>query len=1100
MSDRLIHQPANEEFDIPVMARRRRWIIFASGIAVVLVFLLLGYTQTESFGREILHSVQSRSNETSISAGSFHLVGMSRLVGSEIRVVEEDGKQVFSCRSLDVEFDLLEFLLGRLGLDSVAIEGGQLEVIEKENGETSIDALWSQFSRRSRRSQQPLKEVDVDSIRLSDCGIRFSWEERPSVVLNARKLNLLCQPFAPGADSTLNLESSLDLVSDESAAVSLDVKGTIKINLRESGVPRLADGIVSLSFGEGTGRLSDLAGAEGEIKLAVQPEEVEESGLRLFRDDEELGSILVSGPFDSRRMEGRLTIKTDTLKRPILNLFSVVSGLDFGETALRTETTVNWAFGGSVVSARGQLEASNLELLKGPVRTPKTEFFSEYSLQYSDDDDSLLLQKCRFRASSGGVDWLTGGLGAPVIFSWGDARPGIKEPKFDFTVKDLDMRAWASFFLVDIPPGRLSLDATTSIQKDGQLIVSKVEGDVKDLEILTPADLSLQTDLDFEFGMQLDEMKRLSLIDINYSLREGDLDLLKGTGVYSLQFDDASYSFQIVSRGPAPWISEHFGIEALELSAGDLDAMLRVQSKDDSYDVVLNAGLSDLVGRYGGMVFEDHRFESKLDLKAVGRQVLLNNFNVRARKAYTSAGSIGFNGQYDIEDETGSVRFQSVGINRHLFGAMLDARIQADRLGEAELKIEGQLDFDRKGESRLNAKIGVGQLKRTLEEGAEEAMLDFDFAGDAVITGERLILSEGTMSLAETARGNNQLRIKADFPLDLSAVGKGKMTIDGDTVDLSEYWSLYRELRSESKETVRTSTEDSIQRDVVDGADEGGWQSTLGFDSALAELYLADLAVTNFVAKSTLGRELLVVDELAGDVNGGSVRGLLAAKQRAGATDLSIDLSVSDVPIAPMFSIWANTNRVAVEGTLNAQVRLDGRLGDGVDEKTNLSGLIEGVLIEPVFPPSDSGQTPWLTPVLRALRLPRIDHVNFDRIYTSVKLDEMIAEVEELSLDADLLKLSSSGSVPLGHPLALSLVNLPVDILVEEGLGRKSGLPTMSNESSPGFGLLPAFLSIQGELRKPRFEVDSIALTKILLQAVANGLPDDREPKHDETK
>jgi hypothetical protein len=78
MADRLIHQLPNEEHDVPVQARRRRRILLAIGAAVFLFFLLLGYTQTESFGRVILRSLQSRIGASSISADSFRLVGASQ--------------------------------------------------------------------------------------------------------------------------------------------------------------------------------------------------------------------------------------------------------------------------------------------------------------------------------------------------------------------------------------------------------------------------------------------------------------------------------------------------------------------------------------------------------------------------------------------------------------------------------------------------------------------------------------------------------------------------------------------------------------------------------------------------------------------------------------------------------------------------------------------------------------------------------------------------------------------------------------------------------------------------------------------------------------
>jgi len=1002
--------------------------------------------------------------------------------------MEQDGEPIFACRSLDVKFGLFGFLGGSFVLDSILVDGGELEVFETKEGDTSFGALLSKLSKRRNRSQLALEGVAVETIQLSDCAIRFRWEERPDAVVAFRGLSLDCNDFRAGTDCSVTLDTSVDLVSDKSAAISLRAKGTVGFNLKQTGLPLMADGLVALSFGAGSGRLNELSEAQGEIKLAIQPEEVGDSGLRLFRGTEELGSIMMKGPFDSNSMEGRLTIKTTPLKRPILNLVATVTGLDFGGTALSSDMTVDWAFGGSVVSARGKIEASNLEVLKGATRTPKTAFFGEYAFQYNQDDDSLLFQKCQFQASSGGVDWLTGNLGAPVILSWGDARPGIKEPNFDLRVRDFDMRAWASFFQFELPPGALSFDAAASIQRDGQLIVSKFQGGVKGLELPTPIGLPFLTDLEFEFAARLEGMKRLSLVDAVYTCREGGSDLLTGTGVFSIRFDDASYNLQVVSRGPASRLSEISGIAGLELAHGDFDATIRVLGKGDAYDIVVNTGLSDLIGHYSEMVFEDHRLESKLDAKLTGGQIQLSNFSVQVRKSYTDAGSIRFNGGYDLDAETGNVQFQSVGINRHLFGTLLDSRIQSERLGEAELKLKGQIDLNRNRVTRLEGKIGISQLSYLLDDGEATTPFGIEVAGEAEISAGWLRVREGSIQLTKMVRGDNLLRFEAEIPRSANVTQNGAVKVIGDSVDLSDFWNWYQGIRSEPNEStlfIKSDGDGSRGQANV----ESGISRVVEVDLAVGGFYLLDLEVKNLVSKSTHGKGLFIIDGVTAEVNDGSLEGHFAASRQNGAADVSVDISVSKVPIQPILSILAVPDGEPMSGVLTAKVLLDGRIGNGDGEKTALSGQIKGSVSEPVFPSSDSGQSPWLTPVLRALRLPSIENVDIDRIYASVQLDGGVAEVEELSLDANILKLLSSGKVPLSNRVGETRLELPVDVLIEDEVGREAGLPVKLNESNPGFGLLPSFLSIQGDLGEPQFEVDRIALAKILIESVANGLP-----------
>jgi hypothetical protein len=1089
MADRLIHQAPNEEHDVPVLAKRRRRVIYAISAAVFLVFLILGYTQTGSFGRGILRSFQSRIGASSISAESFRLVGVSKFTGSNILVTEQNGETLFACRSLEISFGVLSFLGGGAAVDSILIEGGELEVLETKEGETSFGDLFSKLTKRKSRNQPALKGISIESIQLSDCAIRFRWEERPDALIAFQGLNLGCDNFRSGADFAVTIDSSLDLVSDESSAISLQANGTVGMNLKETGVPLKADGLVALSFGTGSGRLSELSEAHGEIKLAIQPEEVRDSGLRLFRGAEGLGSIMVSGPFDSSRAEGRLAIKTSPLKRPILNLFSVVTELHFGETALSSDMIVDWSFGGSVVSARGKIEASNLEVLKGTARTPKTEFIGEYSFQYSQDDDSLLLQKCQIQASSGGEDWLTGNLGAPVIISWGDTRPGIKEPNFDLRVRNFDMRAWASFFLIELPPGELYFDAATSIKRDGQLIISKFKGGVNGLEIPTPVGRTVVADLEFEFAARVEEMKRLSLVDAAYTCQEDGSDLFSGTGVFSIRFDDAFYNLQVVSRVPATRISALSGITGLELAQGELDTTFRVSGKGDSYDILVNSGLSGLVGHYSEMAFEDHRIESKLDAKMTGGQIHLNNFSVQVKKACTDTGSIRFNGGYDLDAEKGNVQFQSIGINRHLFGTLLDSRIQSERLGDAELKLEGEMELGRNRVTRLEGEIGISQLSYILDDGEATTPFGIEVAGEAMISTRWLIVRNGSVQLSKMVRGDNLMRFDAKIPLGKNSDQNGAVKVDGSSVDLSDFWNWYQGIRSEPNGSPVVTKSDSDGSSDQRNLESPNSRGVVEVDIALDGFYLLDLEVGNFVSKSSHGKGIFIIDEVKADVNDGSIEGHFAASREEGVTDVSIDMSLSKLPIQPILLILAEPDSEAAGGELTAQVLLDGRVGNGDGEKTVLSGQIKGVVSKPVFPSSDSGQSPWLAPVLRALRLPSIEKVDIDRIYASIQLDGGVAVVEELSLDGNLLKLISSGNVLLSDSIGETRLELPVDVSVEEGVGREAGLPLKLNESNPDFGILPPFLKIRGNLGEPRFEVDRFSLARILIESVAKGLP-----------
>ncbi len=672
MADRLIHQPANPEFDLPGMKRRRARLLTIIGGVALLVLGFVAFTQTPMFGRSLIRAANANGDGLTIAAESFRLVGVSRLEGAGLMVQDENEETVFQCRRLSLGFDPIEWIKGSFTLRSVVLDGGQLRVIEGDDDHNSVASLWNVFAKRRARSRIPLRGVRVDRIEVSDSQVQFEWTDRPEVRIQVTGIQAVCDNFSPGEDATLDWSADTRFESDGGTSLGMTSAGQLEFNLRQSAMPRMANGSLAFEFRDGLGRLREWTGASGEFNVAVQPEQVDEISLRFNHQGADLGSIIAQGPFDSDRMEGRLRTTTSELRRPILNLLSVVTGLDFGESQLQADLTVDWAFGGAVVSMRGAVEGENIELIKGEVRTPKTTLTTDTSFQYNSDDSSVLIQKLEMSATSGGSEWLKADLESPVILSWGDTRPGIKEPKFEFVLKDLDVHAWASFFLLDLPPGLLSLDATTTILRDGQVVLSDVSGGLQQLQVPLPNGDQTVVGLDFGFNVQIDNMKRINILGLKYAVEEEGARLLSGDGVSSYSFEDQDFSLQLVALGPLKPYTDRSAVPELELETGNLDTMLRIKSKGGNHDVILNVGMSELEGRFGPAVFDDHRFDWQLDTKISGSRVLLNNLTAKARKGFTAAGSLGFNGNYDLEAETGSIRFQSVGINRNLFGRALD--------------------------------------------------------------------------------------------------------------------------------------------------------------------------------------------------------------------------------------------------------------------------------------------------------------------------------------------------------------------------------------------------------------------------------------------
>ncbi len=1091
MADRLIHQPASPEFDLPLMRRRRVRLLAFLALALVVVLGFAAYTQTASFGQSLLDALNARGGDLKFAAESFRLVGVDSLKGSGIEVRDEDDEVVFSCSELNVGFDPIQWLQGSFHLRFVSVDGGQLRVIEGDRERSAIGSLWRVLASTRARTRVPLRGVEIRRIELADCAVQFEWIDRPEARIRISEIQATCQDFAPGQDASLDLSAATEFVSDGSTTLSMGSKGQLVFNLRDTGLPRSASGQIDFEFGDGSGRLSDWSGASGAFNVGLQSEQVDDISLRFQGQDRELGTIGVQGPFDSDKMEGRLRIRTGELRRPILNLLGVVAGVDFGESQLEADLTVDWAFGGAVVSMRGDVNGSDIELKKRGVTTPKTELMANYSFQYNEDDSSVLVQKFDVTAASGGSDWLTGNLGSPVILSWGDTRPGIKEPKFDFMLRDLDVQAWASFFLIDLPPGLLSMDAETTFLKDGQVILSKLGGGLRDLELPLPNGELAQVDLGFGFNVQVDDLERINILGLKYSVNEQGVDLLSGDGVASYSLEDQDVSLQLVALGPLKPFADRSALTGLDLSDGDLDVMLRVKSKDGAHDVILNVGLSELRGTFGPAVFDDHRFEWQLDTKVSGSNVQLNNLTVKARKGFSAAGQMGFNGNYDLESRSGNLRFQSVGINRNLFDQALEPVIDAKAFGDAELELQGTLELDLEGENRMTGTVGVSQWSGIVDSENEEKVtppaLDFEVQLQASYSDSGLDIDNGSLRLAASERAENVARFDLSIPRTSSGPGDTtRLRLRAEELDLERYWEWAQAVLTESAKTLPLSEAPSSP--ALEAERETDGRRTIDLSLNLGELYLGGLALTNIVSHAIIGPDVLAIDKLTATANGGDVQASLASSANPSnpeLRDVSFDVRVDAVSVAGIPELFLSPDEPAFAGELDARLVINGQMAADDSPNSDLVGHLDLSLTGANYPFLNPQTLQWLRPVMAGLNLPALGAFRFDDLKAGLRVEKNRVFVDGLGVSGDLVTLTTDGEIVLDRGLS-SEVDLPVEVRVRDldflNVGSNVGLESSQSDDDESGELLPSFLSVGGEVARPRLEIDQAVLTQWVLQ------------------
>ena len=1042
MGERLIHQPSSIEHDLPVFARRRRRLLLTLGAVVLVVIAALLYTQTNTFGRRVLGGLLGGMDDLRVHADSFRFVGSGRVKGTNIEVADASGEVLFRAESLNLGFGVWDWFRRRIELSDIEVEGGYLLVRHVDVDAKRWQTFLSRVSGRRGSRSKPLRDVSLSRVRFSDCELRFLWPDRAQSEVRVAKLNYAVDDFAASEISEHQLSGTLLVRSDLANQAEIDFEGAVALSLWPTALPKEAEGSIQLECRRASGRMAELAKSSGSLRIRLKEDRVADTGIFLSKQGAETASISLTGPYDSSKNEGRVMVEFNGFRRPQLNLAFALAGVDFGESLLDGRLTVDSAYGGSLLSLRGAVAGEKFEIIKGDNRSPQTEVIGELAFQLSVDEESLLLQSFQLEAIRGEAAWLLAELGSPAVLNWGGARPGIKEPRFQLGVTDLDLAAWGSFIGWDLPPGLLTFAAETTIKLDGRFLESEIKGRINNLEVVSPAGNRLDTSFGFEIDGQLEDFDRLSVLGFKYDWQESDQSLLRGDGVFSVELEDATYRMQLAARGGSVRLLEESGLAGWGLDSGDLDSIIRVGRERGKSEVSGSMTLSALNGSYRGWGLKDHRISTSVDANFDEDQILLNSLTFESRSGFQGAGRLGVNGKFDSVSGTGELRLKSVGIDRDFFGSALAEYVDLDEVANAELNVSADAKLDLKNQSKVRLGVSVQNLGgRPGEESSgrisgtvsiDRRSLGMVLGGDLVFDSESVEIEDGSLEFYGSTSPTNLFRFTGTLPILDGA--KASLEVESGKVDLTDYydWSRRAILSSPPSATAMGHSRDSRSELGLNGVLP---VEALTVGVALEEFYLGAMALTNLSASVELSRDTVVANQFESIVNGGRMSGFFARSQSEFESDLAVDLKFDQVPLTPVLYTFGGGQGAVEEPSdfLTGQIVLDGQLGRQATTPTEFAGEIDLAIENPVLPPFLVDGNPWIAPLVWVLNPGQVDPLKLESARGKIVLRGSSAQVETVSVKTAQIELETSGSLSFTTPLRSTPLGLPVRAKTDGG-------------------------------------------------------------------
>ena len=249
------------------------------------------------------------------------------------------------------------------------------------------------------------------------------------------------------------------------ASANADVEFTLDQNLFPTSLQAKIDERVS----KAEGSFNYLSGFHSEFRGDVAPSEVKEISESVYRDEQLLGQVKLTGPLDLAKKEGQLTLTVGTINRPLFSLIGAATGVDFGTTALNSQSTITLKNEGTLIAIKAQASATNFTInpnaqpdssplapstgrepergapistIKNLSATPPLNITGNCDITIDLKNNSVQIQTLSLDGDREQRPVLQGSLTQPMTITWGNNSAPASDSVFQFAISNLNLPQW----------------------------------------------------------------------------------------------------------------------------------------------------------------------------------------------------------------------------------------------------------------------------------------------------------------------------------------------------------------------------------------------------------------------------------------------------------------------------------------------------------------------------------------------------------------------------------------------------------------------------------------------------------------------------------
>jgi hypothetical protein len=1066
-----------------------RWITWIAGLLILLIVAVYFAATSSAFLKRVILPRVSQSLGADITVSDASIRPFKEIILRDLKIQARGQEPVLLAPEVRVRYSLLDIIGGTLHVDDVTLESPGVLLVENPDGTSNLDALLKArpATTQPAPSSHPAKppRIDLGKFTLHNAGLRKIKNYGPNHrdVLALTNLNLTLAGVKNGQAGSLRLDAALRMESNPPSGTNGFVEATLTSRLDFSLSSNLKPGPVQgdtrLVIARAGGAFADVASFQAVLGCDITPTECKQIALRFQKGDLPLGQVVVRGPFDAEKLEGRLVVELDGIDQRLLNLLGAPGGLDFGTTTIVATNQIQFADSGSAFSIAGGFAVRNLQLTRAGQTTPRLDLRSDYVVKVNRAENRARLDLLSLTASRNGQLLLRGELTSPMPLAWGQTAAAPGDSSLNLTVTNLNLADWKPFLGEAAPPGDLALKLKLKSRQGGN---------------------QLAFDLDSQLGI--------------LPVQTGDQPAfsVSGSGTYDRVANAAEIEVALTSL--LPKLCPALKRPDLVASSGTLELKGRLTQKQNAQTFTGQVRLADFTGQFGENAFRAFGCQMNLDIDRTPEQIQIRKIVGNLSQSGNDGGGFELSGSYHPANQSAQFAARFSDFNQNGLRPFLQPLLKDQKLVSVALNGNAAVQYDPAGNSTLKADVQVTNLVvRHPTQALAGLPLDTGLHLDAALRNQTAEVRRFQISLTPTARAQNQVQLQGRVDFSQTDALQGNLKLTTDSLDVTRYYELLA-----GKATTGTKPNPSAAPETAPPAaprsDQEPPPIKLPFHNFTIEigagrLYLHQIEITNLQATVNLDGGHVLLKPLELTLNGAPVSA--TADLDLGMTGYKYDatFSAQRIPLTPVVNSLEPDRAGQIGGTTTIDVQVSGAGITDASLQKNLNGrfnvlatnlnfsianvrskvvnAVINVLVgipDLIHNPTSLvgnllGQPGGTSKGAKAGWADELTAAPLDVIAARVSAGKGVVSLQDAVVRSAAFQAEAKGVIALASVLTNSTLQIPVKISLSRSLADRAGLLPAGTPTNTAYASLPDFLKLQGTLGNPKTDVNKLVLVEL---------------------